>query len=409
MLTLTLVVSSPTSIAHNNPTTPSITFTTASAQQYIPTPCRPPPPTATRDQLPTTPFRSSEQLSSTETAIQIQDWSSTLNVYGDMLSSPSALCGPAEAQNYNSSINPSGVDITEEQDFRANFPLDDLREAIDTDNNNRFKSLVRRAIRETDSHPHDHNLAKHAQKALEPLVFSIIKRGNTSIFRFLVARKLILPQQSKGLCIIAALVNGHSSIVNEIFKRHTPAVLDLDHILHHAHYIRKSYKAHSRYTAEVIFDLVHQQHLKSPNNVSAVHIATALLLDDKIDHIARRSDISVPMANGHTALHILSYQDFSQDSDKATRVANILLGHGVDVNKRDAAGNTCLHTMASKYHASWTPVFIEMLIQHRVNVNIRNNDGKTAMELMAFNFPLDETTLELMRRLKCVAASVFAN
>ncbi|CEJ82711.1 hypothetical protein VHEMI02760 [[Torrubiella] hemipterigena] len=394
------VTSGPTNVAYNNSGTPSIAITPALTQQHMPSLFFPLLPTTTGDQLPTTPSRSSEQLSTFESALQIGDGSSGMGIYGDIPGLPSAPFNSVGAENYNTST-------TEERDLGASFPYDELREAIDTDDNNRFKCLVRRAIREVDPHHHDQNLAKHAQKALSPLVFSIVKRGNTSLFRFLVTRKMIPPQQIKDLCIITALVNGHRSIVDEIFKRHTPAVLDLDQILHQAEYIRKSYDAHGRRTAEDIFDRVHQQHLKSPNNVSAVHIATALLLGEKIEDIARRSDISVSMANGHTALHILSYQDFGQDSNRVIRVANILLGCGVDVNKRDAAGNTCLHAVASNYDTSWTPTFIEMLIQHHVDVNICNNEGKTAMEIMALNFPLNETTLELRQRLQRMAVSTY--
>ncbi|CEJ94154.1 hypothetical protein VHEMI09704 [[Torrubiella] hemipterigena] len=310
-----------------------------------------------------------------------------------------------EAQDHYGLGASSSIDSIEEKNFKAKFPSDELRKAIDAEDNNRFKALVRLVIQEDEQRNYTKKLAMLAQKELTPLVLSIIQCGNAGLFKFLANREMIDLQQSKDIYFMVALVNGQYTMVRDIIKRHRLNLLDLDKIFHQAPHIRKAYDTQGRGAVNFVFDQVFKLHLKSPNNVSAVHIATALLLDEKVyELVARGSKINATMANKQTALHILSVQDFSQHCERATRIAKLLLGHGSIINNVDAAGNTCLHTAASQYYSSWTPAFIEMLVHYGINLNVRNNANQTALELMALNLPPDKTTLKLRRRIALKAA-----
>lgn len=281
-----------------------------------------------------------------------------MSVYPIVSSTSPFSVGATEPQDYYPFYTSSGISSTTEQDFNANFPYDHLSEAIDTDNYNTFKHLIRMIIQEDKQGNRDKNLTKYAQStlSLSSLALSIVKHGNRQMFQFLAERELITEQQVKDIYLLTALVNGHDILLRDIFKRYTLSVLDLDNIFYHADHIRTSFDRNGRRAADLICDQVFENGLTSLGHISALHLATALLLEDKIKYlVAHQPDIiNLPMANGQTALHILANKDFSQVCDKATRVIESLLSSGANISHVDAAGNTYLQIAASKPPTSWT-------------------------------------------------------
>ena len=75
--------------------------------------------------------------------------------------------------------------------------------------------------------------------------------------------------------------------------------------------------------------------------------------------------------------------------------ARVAVDAGVDVNAADAAGNTALHSAASRR----LDTVVEFLAASGANLNAENDEGRTPLTLAAGRGGADNSTVELLRRL----------
>ena len=73
--------------------------------------------------------------------------------------------------------------------------------------------------------------------------------------------------------------------------------------------------------------------------------------------------------------------------------ARVAIDAGVDVNAVDEAGNTALHTAASRQ----LDTLVQLLAHSGANLNARNEEGQTPLTMAARRG--DDSTTELLRRL----------
>ena len=82
-----------------------------------------------------------------------------------------------------------------------------------------------------------------------------------------------------------------------------------------------------------------------------------------------------------------------EDERRVLESARVAIDAGVDVNAVDEAGNTALHTGASRR----LDTLVQLLADNGANLNARNEEGQTPLTMAARRG--DNSTTELLRRL----------
>jgi len=104
-----------------------------------------------------------------------------------------------------------------------------------------------------------------------------------------------------------------------------------------------------------------------------------------------KSDVhAVDSNNGKNALHAL-FEHLSTSTDQKVTVNAVkaLLENGLDINTKDAHGNTALHCLVFS-HCRRDEKLIDMLLAHQQATTIsiittRNNDGYTPLQARVFS------------------------
>ncbi|KAJ6232740.1 ankyrin repeat [Anaeramoeba flamelloides] len=109
-------------------------------------------------------------------------------------------------------------------------------------------------------------------------------------------------------------------------------------------------------------------------------------LNDKmmglVEYTLAKDGIDANLVNGvsENALYTLLDLRTTINSEVLYRATKLLIKHGIDVNKQNNDGNTCLHTFVVKHKNSYNywKIF-QLLAKSNANFNLQNNKGETVL------------------------------
>lgn len=227
-----------------------------------------------------------------------------------------------------------------------------------------------------------------ARPMLYDLTNNQAKNGGAAIVGFLFRTRIMTERHWKDSALWEALLAGQVSVFQELLQPTTAAVLDLDQLMEKAATIRKAMRETGPEAAIFLVRAAAGAGMTSEEGgMSALHLATALLLEGEVERLARAGggyDVNARMSDGSSVLHVLSALTNDGVAD-CLPLARALIAAGANVAATDTSGDTCVHNAARHPWTAGRRDFIELLCLEGVDVNAQNNFGETALMVAAYN------------------------
>lgn len=202
---------------------------------------------------------------------------------------------------------------------------------------------------------------------------------------FLYRARVVTESVWRNKLIWMALRNRRPGVLRACLQQPNGPMLQVDDLMDKAHDIRKIIRdTRCSRAASVLVAVVEHMYTVSEHNVTALHLATALLLGDEVQRLlAAGADANAAMANGETPLHILSGL-----SDDGLSVARILLAARANVAVTDSVGDTPLHNALRHSWVHWRCTLLNRFRQAGASMHARNERGETPLITAALNAEL---------------------
>lgn len=221
------------------------------------------------------------------------------------------------------------------------------------------------------------HLVKTAQRTLQPL----LNTGITHLFGFLFRSRIISPEAARER-IMKSLFDGHTAILEQFLSEHNQLreILDLDAMMFNADAIRDTISVHGPDAARMVVLAAFNASIVSPGRISAIHLSVAWLLrDDTRDLLDNGANMDQKNSTDQSPLHMLAGM-----ADSAIMpTARLLMDYGVNIHTRDFVSDNCLHTLVKcGPEKQWTKMFAELLVGEGLDINARDANGQTVLTII---------------------------
>lgn len=262
------------------------------------------------------------------------------------------------------------------------------------ENANIFRHLVLDALRVDHHSMCGTQLLEKAQTKLHDLAISLLQDGALDQFTFLFRCRIVSPEFARTVVLENGLIQNNTTLLHRLLGTNDQiyAALDLDAILECVPTIRERIDYYGPESTKAVIYAASSADLVSPNGVSALHVAVALLLYDDVSCLLDfGADVNQQSNTGESPLHLLS----KMTDSKIMPLCRLLIARGADVNAQDTEGNTCLHVLFRDPQKLWSTALAQLLLSSGADTSLTNHQNESVLVTAISPWPV-ESVFEVM-------------